>query len=207
MKTLHTCLLTLPLALVLLVMPSLSRGSQDPSAARKAAVDEPDVSQAQRSSLTGSLLASVQRNPKFIAALKVLDEQGEMVDLKAGIVLTTPQSADAREIVFLVINKQTRKPGEYGKLVYEELRGQEPIVFFEERNPAKPTPQGTQNQPLGLFGCGSWGPWNITGTKCDNRFFCFAKNQKGTFQTLQRSRQCKKGTQVDNKTVFLYCGC
>lgn len=210
MKITHTCELILLVLLALPTIPALSGVSQDPSAARKAgaAAEQPDLSQAQRARLSATLLATIKKNTKFMAALNVLDEQGETADLGAGVVLTSQKSANMREVIFPVINKQTKQPGEYGKLVYQESAGVEPKIFFEERNTNKAGSQGSQNQTQGIFGgCDSWTPWSITGTECAGRFFCFSKNQVGMYQTFQRQRQCKKGLQVAYKSVFLYCGC
>lgn len=210
MKATYTCGLTLLVLLVLAIIPALSGVSQDPSAERKAgaAVEQPDLSQAQRGRLSATLLATIKKNTKFKAALNVLDEQGETADLSAGAVLTSQKFANMREVSFPVINKQTKQPGEYGKLVYQEGAGAEPSIFFEQRSTNKAGPQESQNQTQGIFGgCDPWTPWGITGTQCAGRFFCFSKNQVGMYQTLQRQRQCKNGLQVAYKSVFLYCGC
>lgn len=59
----------------------------------------------------------------------------------------------------------------------------------------------------GFFGCGAWSAWRSTGTICDNRFWCFGKNQKGTYDTAERTRQCSNGIQRETSKSFNHCGC
>jgi hypothetical protein len=56
-------------------------------------------------------------------------------------------------------------------------------------------------------GCEAWSAWTKVGTTCDNRFWCFGKSQKGTYDLEEKTRQCPKGIQRLTRKNFNHCGC
>lgn len=54
--------------------------------------------------------------------------------------------------------------------------------------------------------CDPWGSWGETSRECKFGMFCFGAGQKKTLIHYQRTRQCRKGVVVQNKTKSL-CGC
>jgi len=173
---------------------------------------QPDVAEKK---LTSSQLRRVTNDEKFKAALAVVAEQNESVDLKSGRLMTSPTAPNSSEIAFRVTAKGTSTPGEYAKLVYMEQPGGPPLVFFDEKQTggiaaAKIVQQGGKKNKGGFLGClfVSWGPWTILNSSCRYNFWCFFKSQRAIYIDETRTRKCPNGVvQTQTRTVKLHCGC
>lgn len=162
------------------------------------------------------LLRRVTADPQFKAALAVIAEQNETVNLSEGRLVTSRRTPGAGEVVFRVTVRGTSEPGEYGKLVYMEQRGGRPLVFFDEERAgerggapaAASAAPASPPAPAAMSIClKPWGAWKTTNTYCGFRYLCVFKNQKGMFRTETRSRQCPKGVQTQTRTCAISCGC
>ncbi|MBP6824073.1 MAG: hypothetical protein KA368_21175 [Acidobacteria bacterium] len=165
-------------------------------------------------------LRTIRKNPKILEATEMLAAQGEELDFGKTKALKYPQPAPnekvasrPRVIIIIIIIKPNarlaagQKP-EFGKLVYEKGTDGKELVYFDEPTGSKPVAQNdADNAKLG-FGCGAWSAWSETGRDCRNTFFtCMLQNQQGSFVSYRRERQCKRGVQVQTRTVRLRCGC
>lgn len=170
--------------------------------------------------LSEAQIRVLRSNPKIIEAAEMLAAQGEELDFGKAKASKFPPpapneraAARPRVIVIIIVIKDAarmragQKP-EYGKLIYEVGVDGKELVYFDEPTGSKPVMQNdADNAKLGL-GCGAWSPWAETSRNCRSTFWtCMLQNQQAIFISFRRERQCRKGTQVQTKTVRLRCGC
>ena len=165
-------------------------------------------------------LRTLRANPKILEVVEILAAQGEELDFgKAKALKYAPPAPNERVasrprviIIIIIIKPNARRAAgqkpEFGKLVYEKGTDGKELIYFDEPTGSKPVIQNdADNAKLGL-GCGAWSPWVETSRDCRSTFWtCMLQNQQAIFISFRRDRQCKKGTQVQTKTVRLRCGC
>ncbi len=165
-------------------------------------------------------LRTLRTNPKILEAAGMLAAQGEELDFgKAKALKYAPPAPNERVasrprviIIIIIIKPNARlaagqKP-EFGKLVYEKGVDGKELVYFDEPTGSKPAAQNdADNAKLG-FGCGAWSAWAETSRDCRTTFWtCMLQNQQGSFISYRRERKCRRGVQVQTRTVRLRCGC
>jgi hypothetical protein len=160
--------------------------------------------------ITDEEIARITSRDDFVDASDIIAEQGGEIDLAGGLVYSydTLRGTESR---FTVARRDGDPSVPLDDLVFQDI-DQTPALFYflslaAGADPKAAASHGDGATTAGLFGCGSWSSWSFTGTYCGNHFWCFGKAQKGTYATFQRSRQCKHGIQVSNRTDFVGCGC
>lgn len=199
-----------------------NHGQQHATAQQRPAPTQPSISVKPigEEQVPEAELRTLRANPKILEAAEILAAQGEELDFgKAKALKYAPPAPNERVasrprviIIIIIIKPNARlaagqKP-EFGKLIYEKGTDGKELVYFDEPTGSKPVMQNdTDNAKLGL-GCGAWTPWSETGRDCRSTFLtCMLQNQQAIFISFRRERQCRKGTQVQTKTVRLRCGC
>lgn len=156
-------------------------------------------------------LKRVTGSNEFKAALDIIADNGETLDVNSARTLTSRQAAGRREVVFNIAGTAGRPP-EFSHLVYLERPGEAPLVYFEgptvTERPPTAAPK-TQSNSASLLGClfKPWGPWQVIRTFCGYRYWCFFKGQQAIYLEETRQRQCPNGVQVERRTVLVHCGC
>lgn len=175
----------------------------------------PNVTEAR---LSNDQLKRVTSDEKFRAALEVVAEQNETVNLKSARLLTSPSVPGLSEVAFRVTVKGTHEPGEYAKLIYSEQPGEPPFVFFDEKRTVGITasPSGQQGGQGGgvklrdrlacLFK--PWEPWTVLNNFCKYNFWCPLRRQQALYLTEMRIKKCPNGSiQTQTRTIKAHCGC
>lgn len=158
--------------------------------------------------LPAEQLRRVAADKQFKAAMEIIESQNETVDMKEARLVTSKGARGASEIVFRVTVKGTSEPGEYAKLVYSEQKGKRPFVFFDEKRTGAAPEQSPVSPPAAAKICFKpWGSWKAQGIYCAYRYLCVLRNQKATYKTETRSRNCPGGTQTQTRTSVVHCGC
>jgi len=168
----------------------------------------------QEEPIPAAQLELVMRSEAFTAAIAALASSGEEAQIEAGVWVTPEAPRGAWEAVFPVIDAATGEPGATAEVVYQELPGEPPFVYFVERatRGAIPSDQPLDGQPqlqrfLGL-GCGPWSDWTLLGAPyCYDKPRCIFKHRVGMFQEQYRTKACKYRSYIEYKEVFLGCGC
>lgn len=165
-------------------------------------------------------LRTLRTNPKILESVEILAAQGEELDFgKAKALKYAPPAPNERAasrprviIIIIIIKPNARlaagqKP-EFAKLIYEKGVDGKELVYFDEPTGSKPVMQNdADNAKLGLR-CGAWSGWSETSRDCRSTFLtCMLQNQQAIFISHRRERQCRRGTQVQTKTVRMRCGC
>jgi hypothetical protein len=185
--------------------------ADEPTATRTAAATAADP---KGRPITDDEIARIVGQPGFEDNRETVAEQGGEIDLAGGLVYTYADGLSGTETRFAVSTLNSDAPA-LDDLVFQQV-GREPSFFYfaaegaagEPQLAAGPsTEQSTGADTSGLFGCGPWSSWTSTGTHCGNHFWCFGQSQRGTYATFTRSRQCRRGIQVANRTNFVGCGC
>lgn len=161
---------------------------------------------------TASDLTRVTTGSPYKAALEVMADNGERVDLSSARTLLSRETPGQREIVFNIVGSGDQPP-EFSRLVYLERPGESPLVYFDgptvTERVGSATPPKTESETAKLAGClfKPWGPWQVLRTFCGYRYWCFFKKQQAIFLEETRKRQCPNGVQVQTRTVLVHCGC
>jgi hypothetical protein len=198
---------TLALVLTFLLFSS----AEGAEAQRTSITSKPDA-QVTKGSLSSTELNRVKVDRDLVKTLEVLESQNETIDYSSATKSVIKTEPGALEIEFTVINKATKKAGQFSKLVYQKDPRGKVFVFFDGMTPnyrPSPLPE-TSNARLQIAPCFgvNWGPWKSLGVpKCDGRFCPFKKFQ-GTFTLMTRTKNCRKGVvQTQTTWVFNSCGC
>ena len=178
--------------------------------------------------ITAAEIAEITSHPNYRNMVEVLGEGGSALSLTSGSVFAYETNPNEVEILFQPRDAAGNPDRQYAEVVYQRVRGVEDPFYFtpygaggdtaqsvlgEEaegcEGPAKALtpPQTTKEDDVEIAACGSWSSWYLLQTKCEARFWCFRKNQKGTYAYWQRQRQCSWGIQLSNRRDFVGCGC
>lgn len=200
MKTLVSVKLTTLATFVLLSGLAFSNLAQ----VKKPALEPQPAVQAQSTKISQAMLKEISQNKKFRDASAATAEYGETVDLQTGIVERDTQVTGNWLASFPVINAKTKRPGVFGKLIYQQNAGKEPEVYFDNGGQLPPANSNDNTSTARL--CGPWSQWKEVDVKCVPRFVCIGNNQKGRVVIYQKERTCI-GTQRITIADFRGCFC
>jgi hypothetical protein len=157
--------------------------------------------------VTDAELARIVSQPGFAETRELIAEQGGEIALSDGLVYTYANGVAGTETRFSVSTADGQAPAD--DLVFQQADREAYFYFLAQTTDTgtEPIAQSTDAQTSGIFGCGAWSSWAFVGTYCGNHFWCFGKNQKGTYAKYTRTRQCRNGIQQANRTNFVGCGC
>lgn len=179
--------------------------------------------------VTEQEVAEMRNHPAYRDLLAVLADNGSSVDLAAGNLYAYEGDRGEVEILLHPVNAEGTPDREYSEVTYQRIAGiksafalvphgsegaealtadplAQPGCTAEEASGFEPSGKDGEGD-LETAGCTAWSSWALTHTACEPRFWCFAKNQQGTYSYWQRSRVCNWGTQIGTRRRFVGCGC
>lgn len=176
--------------------------------------------------VTDEEISEMRNHPAYRDLLAVLADNGSSVELTKGSVFSYEGDRGELEILLQPTDADGNPDREYSQVTYQRVEGLKSAFAVvphgsegAEALTADPLAQGCTAEPgleasgkedegdIETAGCTAWSSWALTHTACEPRFWCFAKNQQGTYSYWQRSRVCNWGTQIGTRRRFVGCGC
>lgn len=167
-------------------------------------------------------IGEMRNHPAYRDLLAVLADNGSSVDLTKGSVFSYEGDQGELEILLQPLTAEGTPDREYSQVTYQRVAGVKSAFAVvphgsegAEALSADPLAGCAAEEAAGkedegdieTAGCTAWSSWALTHTACEPRFWCFAKNQQGTYSYWQRSRVCNWGTQIGTRRRFVGCGC